>query len=153
MSPDQAGEEPEPHDPWDLEALVVDASVLVTALADDGDDGDLVRARLRQADQLHVPELTDLEVLSVLRRHHLAGRLDRRRAELAVADLATLPLARTGHVDLIERIWQLRDALTPYDAAYVALAELVDCPLVTADGKLARGAEHARSPVKVDLLG
>lgn len=148
--------EPEPaadDDPADWEELVVDASVLVTALADDGDDGDMVRARLTQADELHVPELADLEVLSVLRRTHAAGRLDRRRAEMAVSDLALLPLTRTGHAFLIERIWELRDALTPYDAAYVALAELVDCPLVTADGRLARGAAHGRSPVEVDVLG
>jgi len=63
-----------------------------------------------------------------------------------------MPLAHTDHWVLIERIWALRDALTPYDAAYVALAELIDCPLVTADAKLAAGARHARSAVNVDLL-
>jgi predicted nucleic acid-binding protein len=132
---------------------VVDASVLVTALADDAADGDAARARLLLAEELAAPELVDLEVLSVLRRQQHRGLLDQRRAQLALADLIAFPLVRYSHLDLAERVWELRDALTPYDASYVALAELLDCPLVTADGKLAKGAAHARSPIAVDVLG
>jgi predicted nucleic acid-binding protein len=132
---------------------VVDASVLVTALADDDADGDAARARLRLAEELAAPELVDLEVLSVLRRQQARGLLDRRRAELAVSDLIAFPLIRYSHLDLAERVWELREALTPYDAAYVALAELLECTLVTGDGRLAKGAAHARSPVPVDVLG
>lgn len=117
--------------------LVVDASVVVVALADDGPDGDRVRDRLR-ADALAAPELIDLEVLSVLRKQLAAGALDVRRAALALADLADLPLERASHLPLLPRCWELRDNLTMYDAAYVALAEALDVTLLTADARISR---------------
>jgi predicted nucleic acid-binding protein len=116
--------------------LVVDANVLVVALGDDGADGDTARARLRD-EELAAPELIDLEVVSVLRRQLLAGTLDARRAEFAVDDLCDLPMQRASHRPLLSRCWELRDNLTPYDAAYVALAEALECTLVTADTHLA----------------
>jgi predicted nucleic acid-binding protein len=116
--------------------LVVDASVLAPALADDGVDGDVARARLRNH-ALVAPELIDLETLSVIRRHVHTGRLDARRAALARIDLVELPLRRAPHAPLLTRCWELRDTLTVYDAAYVALAELLDAVLVTADARLA----------------
>jgi predicted nucleic acid-binding protein len=76
--------------------LVVDASALAPALADDGPDGDAARARLRGED-LVAPELIDLETVSVIRRRLQAGRLDARRARFAVADLVELPLRRAPH--------------------------------------------------------
>ena len=117
--------------------IVVDASVLAPALADDGPDGDRARARLL-GDRLLAPELVDLEVASVWRRLARAGRLDARRVGLALADLAALPLERASHQSLVGRIWELRDALTPYDAAYVALAERLEVLLVTADRAMSR---------------
>lgn len=117
--------------------IVVDASVLVPALVDDGDDGDQARARLR-AEALVAPELVDLEVLSVLRRLLREGRLAARRAELALADLVELPLRRVPHRALLTRCWHLRDNLTVYDASYVALAEQLDAVLVTADTRISR---------------
>ena len=116
--------------------LVVDASVLAPALADDDMDGDVARARLRDH-ELVAPELIDLETLSVIRRQLHAGRLDARRAELARVDLVELPLRRAPHAPLLARCWELRDNLTVYDAAYVALAELLEVVLVTADARLA----------------
>jgi predicted nucleic acid-binding protein len=116
--------------------LVVDASVLVTALADDGRDGQRARTRLR-GESLTAPDVIDLEVLSVLRRQRTLGALDERRAELALDDLEALPLVRAPHLPLIRRCWSHRDNLTPYDAAYVALAELMGSVLVTADERLA----------------
>jgi predicted nucleic acid-binding protein len=116
--------------------LVVDASVLVTALADDGADGDAARARLRGR-RLAAPELIDLEVLSVLRRGHASGALDLRRVDLAIADLLDLPIERARHSQLLLRCWELRHDLTPYDASYVALAEALDAELLTADARLA----------------
>ena len=116
--------------------IVVDASVLSPALADDGDDGDLARQRLR-GERLAAPELVDLEVASVLRRLLLAGRLPLRRAELALSDLAALPLRRVSHRALTARCWELRDNLTVYDTSYIALAEQLDTILVTADIRLA----------------
>jgi predicted nucleic acid-binding protein len=117
--------------------IVVDASVLATALGDDGPDGDRARARLR-GERLSAPELVDLEVASVLRRQVQGGAVDSRRAALALADLAALPLRRAPHRPLLVRCWELRDNLTVYDASYVALAEALDVTLLTGDGRLAR---------------
>lgn len=119
--------------------LVVDASVLAVALADDGPDGDVARTRLR-SETLAAPELVDLEVTSVLRRQNRAGLLDARRAQLAMGDLAALPMRRAPHVPLLSRCWELRHNLTAYDAAYVALAEALDATLLTGDRRLARAA-------------
>jgi predicted nucleic acid-binding protein len=119
--------------------IVVDASVLAPALADDDTDGDRARERLR-GKRLVAPELVDLEVVSVLRRAARAGQLEERRSAQALADLATLPLRRVSHLPLLPRVWQLRDNLTTYDAAYVALAEVLGVLLLTADGPLKRAA-------------
>ena len=117
--------------------LVVDASVLVTALAHDGAAGDRARGRLR-GQQLVAPELVDLECVSVFRRLALAGTLAGARATVAVRDLAGCPVERVPHLSLMPRVWSLRKNLTPYDAAYVALAESMDAILLTADQRLAR---------------
>jgi len=117
--------------------LVVDASVLVTALADDDVDGNRARERLRGED-LASPELVDLEVASVLRKQLAAGTVDDRRAQLALQDLADLPLRRASHRPLVARCWELRENLTVYDASYVALAEALEVPLLTADARIAR---------------
>jgi predicted nucleic acid-binding protein len=119
--------------------LVVDASVLAVALADDGVDGDAARSRLRGED-LAAPELLDLEVASVLRGQARAGALDSRRAGLALDDLAALPLERAPHLPLLRRCWELRENLSVYDAAYVALAEALEAQLLTGDRRLARAA-------------
>jgi predicted nucleic acid-binding protein len=127
--------------------IVVDASVLAPALADDGADGDRVRERLR-GEQLAAPELIDLEVVSTLRRAARARRLDERRSAQALADLAALPLRRVPHLPLLARVWELRDNLSAYDAAYVALAEALDALFLTADGPLGR-ASGVRCEVEV----
>jgi predicted nucleic acid-binding protein len=116
--------------------LVVDASVLVVALADDGPDGDQARARLR-GERLAAPELLDVEIASVLRRQVRLGAAGPRRAELALADLAAAPLTRAPHQALLGRCWELRDNLTVYDATYVALAEALDADFLTGDVRLA----------------
>jgi predicted nucleic acid-binding protein len=116
--------------------IVVDASVLVTALADDGVDGDRVRQRLR-GERLVAPHLIDLEVASAWRRLAAVGALDDRRVRLALADLLVLRMDRVGHVPLLSRCWELRMNLTTYDAVYVALAEALDTTLLTADRRLA----------------
>lgn len=117
--------------------LVVDASVLAVALADDGADGDAARGRLRGED-LVAPELVDLEVVSVLRRQMSGGALDARRADLALTDLSAMPVERAPHLPLLRRCWELRENLTTYDASYVALAEAMDVLLLTGDRRLAR---------------
>ena len=120
--------------------IVVDASVLAPALADDGDDGDRVRRRVR-GERLIAPELVDLEVVSVLRRAARDGRLDGRRSAQALDDLEALPLRRVPHLPLLPRIWELRENLTAYDAAYVALAEALGATLLTSDARLSRAGD------------
>jgi predicted nucleic acid-binding protein len=117
--------------------IVVDASVLAPALADDDADGERARTRLH-GEQLAAPELIDLEVVSILRRAARAKRLDAARSAQALTDLAALPLQRAPHLPLLGRVWELRDNLTAYDASYVALAEALEAVLVTADGRIER---------------
>jgi predicted nucleic acid-binding protein len=117
--------------------IVVDASVVAVALADDGHDGDHARNRLR-GERLTAPELVDLETTSVWRRQVREGFMDARRASLALADLAALPLRRASHRALLSRCWELRENVTIYDASYVALAEALGVTLLTADQRLAR---------------
>jgi predicted nucleic acid-binding protein len=117
--------------------IVVDASVVAPVLADDDADGDRARERL-QGERLVAPELFDLEVVAVIRKALSAGVLDERRAAIAVADLADLDLERVSHRPLLVRIWELHRNITPYDAAYVALAETIEATLVTADRRLAQ---------------
>lgn len=119
--------------------IVVDASVLAPALADDDRDGDRARDRLR-GEQLAAPQLIDLVIASILRRAVRAKRLDARRSEQALIDLAVLPLQRAPHLPLLARVWELRDNLSAYDAAYVALAEALGTVLITADGRVDRAA-------------
>jgi predicted nucleic acid-binding protein len=120
-----------------LTVLVIDASVLAVALLDDGHDGDVVRHRLR-GEQLAAPALIDLEVVSVWRGLARGGHLDARRVGLALDDLRDVPLQRVEHTPFLARCWELRDNLTIYDAAYVALAEALEAPLLTGDRRLSR---------------
>lgn len=117
--------------------IVVDASVLANALADDGADGRLARERLRREVDLIAPDLVDVETVSVLRRCWLANTLTARRFSSAIDDLEDLDLARFPTLPLMRRAYELRATVTSYDAAYVALAEQFGCTLVTADGRLA----------------
>ena len=112
--------------------------------------GESVRGRvLRRGERLCAPHLIDIEVAHVLRRYERAGEIDSRRAQSALADLADMPIARYPHAPLLQRIWQLRANLTGYDAAYVALAEILDVPLLTCDAKLAASPGHR---ARVELI-
>jgi predicted nucleic acid-binding protein len=127
--------------------IVVDASVLATALVDDRPHGDQARSRLL-GESLVAPELIDLEVVSAIRSVLRRGLIDGRRAQLALTDLVALDAQRVPHRNLLPRVWELRDNLTPYDAVYVALAELIACTLVTADERLAR-SPGPRCPIEL----
>jgi predicted nucleic acid-binding protein len=109
-------------------------------LADDHEDGDLARLRLNQDSSLHAPHLVDLEVLSTLRRQAARGALDARRVLFALQDLTDLPILRYPHLPFARRVWELRNSLSPYDAVYVALAEELECVLITTDQRLARSS-------------
>lgn len=96
------------------------------------------RSRLGLDTDLQAPHLLDLEVMSVIRRAARAGQIDQRRAGLALRDLSELQITRYPHVEFAPRIWELRDNVTVYDAAYIALAENLGCVFVTADRALTR---------------
>jgi predicted nucleic acid-binding protein len=127
--------------------IVVDASVLGPALSDDSAEGDRYRARLGGV-ALRAPELIDLELLSIWRRAIRVGTLSPSRAGAALRDLGVVPMYRMRHETLRDRAWELRDNVTPYDAVYVAAAETLRTPLVTADARLA-GAPGIRCEVEV----
>ena len=91
---------------------------------------------------LHAPHLIDVEVAQVLRRYTRLGNIDAERCREAIEDLGDFPLIRYPHDFLLARIWELRDNLTAYDAAYVALAEVLDAPLVTRDSRLLSAPGH-----------
>jgi predicted nucleic acid-binding protein len=116
--------------------LVVDASVLAPAIVDAGTDGTTIRARLR-GESIAGPDLVRIEVLAVVRKRRIDGSLTIDQAEAAVDDLLDFPLSVFPAAPLVRRVWELRDNLTAYDAFYVALAEALDCPLLTADARLA----------------
>lgn len=128
--------------------IVVDASVLATALLDSGGSGALARIALANEPMSHGPALLDLEVASAIRKRLRLGAIDRRAAESAVEDLRVYPVQRHDHRPLLHRIWDLRDNLTAYDAAYVALAEALDATLLTADRRVS-GAPGLRCAIRV----
>ena len=115
---------------------VVDAGVLVLALSDEGATG----TRARQAvhdEQLAAPHLIDLEVVAAMRGHALRGLVSSATVAQAIDDLSAIGIKRHRHASLLRRCWQLRDNVKAYDAAYVALAEALGVPLLTADARLA----------------
>jgi predicted nucleic acid-binding protein len=99
-------------------------------------------------ERLAAPHVIDLEVASAWRRLVAAGELDERRARLALDDLDAIRLVRAPHAPLLGRCWELRDNLMIYDAAYIALAELMAITLLTGDARLA-AAPVARCNVEV----
>ncbi len=116
--------------------IVVDASVLVNALGDGSAAGEAARAALF-GEGLAAPDLVDLETISVMRKHWLGNELTDEEFADGVDALWQLEMARYPALPLLPRTFELRHTMTPYDAAFVALAELLECPLVTSDGRLA----------------
>jgi predicted nucleic acid-binding protein len=116
--------------------IVVDASVLANAIGDDGNDGRRARSELRVASDLAAPDLVDVETTAVLRKRWLAGDLSDQRFATAIQDLEDLDLDRYPTLPLMRRAYELRANVSSYDAAYVALAEVLACEVLTADRKL-----------------
>lgn len=131
--------------------LVVDTSAVVEALAGRSPAPALIERLVTDGD-LHAPHLIDVELLHVLRRLVGAGHLASDRAEDARSDFAELRITRYGHEPLADRMWQLRDNLTAYDAAFISLAESLGVPLMTCDARLA-GAPGTHAVIEVFAAG
>ncbi len=117
-------------------SAVVDASLLVAAVADDGTEGNWAEEVL-SAGGLVAPHLALVEATNILRRFELAGRLSRLEAGAAAHDLLLLDLELVPFAPFSQRVWELRANVTSYDAWYVAVAEELDLPLATLDRPLA----------------
>ncbi len=131
--------------------IVVDASAGLAALLNAGP------ARAALADQqLHVPHLVDAELANVLRRKVAGGVLADADGRRALDTWRRLGMTRHPLVPLLARMWELRDTVSAYDATYVALAEALACPLLTADGRLGRAPGtrlHGRGRARLARAG
>lgn len=123
--------------------IVVDASAALSALLQAGQ----LRALLSTA-QIHVPHLADLEIASGLRRLVLTRTVTVAQGWSALYAWQRLGVFRHPATALLERVWELRDSLSAYDASYVALAESLGCGVLTADARLSR-APGLRCPITV----
>lgn len=117
--------------------IVIDASVLANVVGDDGSDGQRARLAFRNAGDVAAPDLADVETVAVLRKRWIAGTVSDERFAAAVDDLGQLDIDRYPALRFMRRAYELRANVTAYDSAYVALAEVLGCELLTADKRLA----------------
>lgn len=136
--------------------IVLDASAAVDVLLNFQPNAMRVRERIKQEDSedprenLHVPHLFGVEVLHALRRLTLAGYVSGARGNRAVNAMLNMRLTRYPHEPFLKRIWELKQNISAYDAAYIALAETIEAPLITTDRRLAQAPTHR---AKVELYG
>ena len=129
--------------------IVADASALLEMLLRT-DAGLVVESRLfRDGETIHAPALVDVEVAQVLRRYVAAGAMTAARGRLALETIERFPMDRYSHEPLLKRIWELRENVTAYDAAYIALAEALRAPLLTCDARLAKAPLRK---VRIELI-
>lgn len=128
---------------------ILDASVAVEMVLRTKAGRSAWRRFIAEGEALHAPHLLDLEVMHALRRFVQKREVSVADAEIAVGALAALDVQRHAHMMLSPRVWQLRDSITPYDAAYVALAETLGATLFTRDAKLSRSHGHN---ARIELL-
>ena len=122
--------------------IVVDASAIIDLLLRTPAAQAVESEVFATGETLHAPHLLDVEVAQVVRRYVHAGVINAPRGRTALSDLVDLPLQRYRQDVFLARIWALRGNLTAYDAAYIALAEALDAPLLTRDARLAAAAGH-----------
>ena len=124
--------------------IVLDASALLELILGTP-MGQLVAERIADpAEGLHVPHLADIEVVQALRRYVREGEIDADAGATALDDLRALDLQRHAHEPLLERVWELRQNLSAYDAVYVALAEVLESVLLTCDRRLSQAPGMSR---------
>jgi predicted nucleic acid-binding protein len=128
--------------------IVLDASAAIEWLLQTSLGSKVDRRLFSLPDSLHAPHLLDVEIAQVLQRYVRDRIIPVSRGAEALEDLNDLPLHRYPHDVLMPRVWELRAVLTAYDAVYVALAELLDAPLLTCDRKIALASGH-RAAVEV----
>ncbi|HLJ70410.1 MAG TPA: type II toxin-antitoxin system VapC family toxin [Roseiarcus sp.] len=122
--------------------IVVDASALLETLLQTPAAKTVSERLFNSRQSLYAPHLIDIEVAQIIRRLAAKGEIETERGRAALVDLADFPLTRHPHHFLLPRIWALRNNVTAYDAAYVALAEALDAPLLTRDRRLAAAPGH-----------
>jgi predicted nucleic acid-binding protein len=130
--------------------IVLDASAALELLLRAPDHPRLVDRVLRSGETIAAPHVLDLEAAHVLRRYVMAGELTAARAREAIADHRDLGICRYPHDVLLDRVWQLRVNCTAYDAAYLALSEALEAPLITCDTKL---ADIPGASASVEVIG
>ena len=123
--------------------IVVDASAALAALLNDGQ-----ARRMMGAERLHTAHLIDSEITSGLRRQVRKSQLSAADGWNVLRTWRRVAVTRYPVYGLFERMWEIRDNFSAYDASYVALAEALDCALVTADARLGN-ASQARCPITV----
>jgi predicted nucleic acid-binding protein len=121
--------------------IVADASAVLEVLLNSPAAAEIARHLFADGESIHVPHLIDIEVLQVLRRQARSD-MSSVRAEKALLVYAGMDLNRYSHAILAPRIWELRHNWTAYDAAYIALAEALDAPLITRDRALVSSSGH-----------
>lgn len=129
--------------------IVLDASAAAELLLGLPLSGAVAERLADPDDTIHAPHLLSVEVAQVVRRYVHRGQLQPERGAEALEDLADLGVVRHPHEPLLRAIWRLRPNLTAYDAAYVALAEILDAPLLTLDAGLAAAPGHG---ARVELI-
>lgn len=130
--------------------IVLDASAVLELLLG-RPAGAAVQTHIsRRRESLHAPHLLDAEVAQVLRRYHLAGEITDARGRESLRLLSELAIHRHPHRPLLPRVWDLRANMSAYDGLYVALAEALRAPLLTADARLQRGSGHR---ARIEVVG
>jgi predicted nucleic acid-binding protein len=122
--------------------IVADASAVVEVLLNTPSGAEIRDLLFASEETIHVPHLLDLEVLQVLRRYARTSGIGNARIERALEIYADMGLNRYPHTALFRRIWELRHNFTAYDAAYIALAEALDAPLLTCNRAFASASGH-----------
>lgn len=129
--------------------IVLDASALLELLLVTAKGSQVAERIMAPEETLHAPHLIDLEVAQVLRRYVTRGQIDETRASQILDDLRDLDLNRYPHDVLLGRIWELRHNASAYDAAYLALSEVLEAPLLTSDARL---NEVPNTGAQIELL-
>jgi predicted nucleic acid-binding protein len=130
--------------------IVADASIVLEVLLRTKRGLKMEARLLSSRETLHAPHLIDLEVCQVLRRYLLTKDLTADRAADAIEDFQSIRIFRYPHRIFVDRIWELRRNMTAYDAAYVAVAEMIGAPLLTTDKRLAATSNHS---AQIEFVG